>query len=106
MRTSLLIVVTLIWGSTFVLIKDTFETVDAFSIVLSRTLIAAVAMLGWIVVKRRSALRDWQTLRCDAILGALLFVTYGAASGPIPAIDGPRGGNKGHRTLSREAAGF
>ncbi len=64
----------LLWGSTFVLVKDTLNSVDAFSLVAVRFSIAFVITLAILLFKREKVERD--TIRDGAILGALVFLAF------------------------------
>jgi len=76
MYTFWLILVSLIWGSTFFLIKDTVETVNENLIVFSRCVIAFIVMFVYQVFKNRKALFDTKGIIYGTVLGILLAVTY------------------------------
>jgi drug/metabolite transporter (DMT)-like permease len=78
MPTFLLILVTIVWGSTFVVIKDTVRSVDPFFIVFARLGIASLAMTGFLAVKDRRLLADRRAWRQGSLLGGLLAVIYGS----------------------------
>jgi drug/metabolite transporter (DMT)-like permease len=72
----LLLLVAVVWGSTFVVIKDSTRHVDPYFLVFSRLAIAAAAMAGWCAWRDRAALRHRAAIGYGALLGLLLFGTY------------------------------
>jgi drug/metabolite transporter (DMT)-like permease len=76
MRIFLLVLTSIIWGSTFFIIKDTVTTVNEYYIVFIRTFIAAVSMLVLIFFKDKKSLLNHKTLLRGMVLGALLATTY------------------------------
>lgn len=76
MRIFLLVLTSIIWGSTFFIIKDTVTTVNEYYIVFIRTFIAAISMLVFIFFKDKKSLLNHKTLFRGMILGALLATTY------------------------------
>ena len=78
MPTFLLVLVTIVWGSTFVIIKDTVRSVDPFFIVFARLGIASLAMTFFLAVKDRRLLADPRAWRQGSLLGCLLAVIYGS----------------------------
>jgi len=72
----LLILVTIVWGSTFFIIKDTVSQVDAFHIVFVRNLLAAVPMMLVVLLRNKKSLLDKKALAQGAIIGFLLAVIY------------------------------
>jgi drug/metabolite transporter (DMT)-like permease len=64
----------LIWGTTFVLVKDTLQYVDPLSLVASRFAIAFLVLLAALLYKKEKV--DFGTARDGAILGILLLVGY------------------------------
>jgi len=77
MPTFLLILTTIVWGSTFFIIKDTIRNVDPFYLVFIRNLIAAVAMSLYVFAREdKKALFNTTTLVRGAVLGLLLATTY------------------------------
>lgn len=76
MYTFLIVLVTIIWGSTFFIIKDTVSSVNPFLIVFYRTSIAALVMLLFLFIKNRGSLANSFAIRNGAILGALLSIIY------------------------------
>jgi drug/metabolite transporter (DMT)-like permease len=76
----LLFVTTVVWGSTFVIIKDTVRTVDPFLLVAVRNLQAAAAMSLWLLMSDRRALLDRDAWRRGLPLGFLLAATYASQS--------------------------
>jgi len=76
LHTFLIVLVTIIWGSTFFIIKDTVVNVNEYFIVFGRTFIAAFAMLIYILKKHPSSLKNAKTRVYGFIIGSLLGVTY------------------------------
>jgi Predicted permease, DMT superfamily len=76
MKYFLLVLTTVIWGSTFFIIKDTEATVNVYYLVFIRTFIAAVSMLIFVYFKDRKALLNRTNLLRGMVLGALLATTY------------------------------
>src|SRR5205823_2561123 len=75
-----LVLVTLIWGTTFVVVKLSVETVDPLLFVALRFVIGGLALGA--VYRRRLASADPATWRAGAVLGLALlagfvFQTYG-----------------------------
>ena len=76
MKNFLLILVNLVWGSTFFIIKDTVETVNEHFIVFGRMLLAAIPMLVFVLLKNRKSLANKQAFVHGSVLGFLLTATY------------------------------
>jgi len=76
MNNLLLLLVTIIWGSTFFIIKDTVDTVNEYFIVFGRMLLAAIPMLSFVLLKNRTSLANKQAIVNGSILGFLLTATY------------------------------
>ncbi len=76
MYTFLLLLVTIIWGSTFFIIKDTVASVSEFFIVFGRTFIAAASMITFLLFKNRKSLLNIFSLKKGTILGFLMAIIY------------------------------
>lgn len=76
MKYFLLVLTTVIWGSTFFIIKDTVATVNEYYLVFIRTFIAAVSMLTFVYFKDKKALLNRTNLLRGMVLGFLLATTY------------------------------
>ncbi len=76
MRIFLLILTSIIWGSTFFIVKDTVTTVNEYYLVFIRTFIAAVSMLAFVFFKDRKTLINYKTIIRGMVLGLLLATTY------------------------------
>jgi drug/metabolite transporter (DMT)-like permease len=76
MYTFILLLVALVWGSTFFIIKDTVSSVNEYFIVFGRTFIAAVVMIIVLFVKNRKAFFHREAIIKGGILGILLALTY------------------------------
>ena len=66
--TLLLLLVTLIWGTSFPVLKDTLSSVHPAVLIAVRYSIAAIALLPWLRRMSRQLLRD------GALLGSILFL--------------------------------
>jgi drug/metabolite transporter (DMT)-like permease len=69
MKIFLLILNTIIWGSTFFIVKDTVTTVNEYYLVFIRTFIAAVSMLTFLYFKDKKALLNYKTVLKGMVLG-------------------------------------
>jgi drug/metabolite transporter (DMT)-like permease len=76
MYTFLLFLVSLIWGSTFFIIKDTVTTVDESFIVFVRTGLAFLALFLFYLIKNPRKLMDKNAFIYGSILGSLLASIY------------------------------
>lgn len=76
MKNFLLILVAIVWGSTFFIIKDTVVSVPPFYIVLGRMLMASIPMLVFMFFKNRRSLLNKKAIINGSILGLLLTITY------------------------------
>ena len=76
MNIFLLILNTIIWGTTFFIIKDAVNTVNEYYLVFFRTFVAAVSMLVFVFFKDKKSLLTKKTIIRGMILGVLLAVTY------------------------------
>ena len=76
MKNFLLILVTIIWGSTFFIIKDTVGTANEYFIVFGRMLLAAIPMLLFVSFTNRKSLLNKHAIINGAVLGLLLTISY------------------------------
>ncbi|MFC2103965.1 DMT family transporter [Bacteroidota bacterium] len=76
MKTIWLILVTIVWGSTFFIIKDTVTTVNEFLIVFIRSVLAFAAMFMFQLFKAPKKLLNKRAFAFGSILGILLAITY------------------------------
>lgn len=76
MHTFLLLLVSVIWGSTFFIIKDTVGTVNELVIVFGRSALAAIFMLLLMLVKNPKSLINKNAVFHGSIIGILLASTY------------------------------
>lgn len=74
--TFLLILTTIVWGTTFLIVKDTVGTVNEYMLVFIRNFLAAVPMLIYTLIKDRKNLLNTKALVQGAIIGLLLATTY------------------------------
>jgi drug/metabolite transporter (DMT)-like permease len=78
MYTFLLILVTIVWGSTFLIVKDTVGTVNEFLIVFIRSALAFSAMLIYQIYKNWRNIFNKKAFYYGSIMGILMAITYGA----------------------------
>lgn len=76
MKIFLLVLTSIIWGSTFFIIKDTVSTVNEYFLVFIRTFIAAISMLVFLYFKDKKALINIKNIKRGMVLGILLATTY------------------------------
>jgi len=76
MKTFWLVLVSLVWGSTFFIVKDTVSSVNEHLIVFGRMLLAAVPMAIYVFVKNRKSLLNKKAIINGTILGFLLVASY------------------------------
>lgn len=76
MKNFLLVLVAIVWGSTFFIIKDTVASVPPFYIVLGRMLMASIPMFFLVFFKNRRSLLNKKAIINGSILGLLLTTTY------------------------------
>lgn len=72
----LLILVTIVWGSTFVIIKGTVDTGNEAFIVFGRIFLATIPMLLFILLKNGRRLLNKKDFINGSILGFLLTIIY------------------------------
>lgn len=78
MKTFLLVLVTIVWGSTFLIVKDTVGTVNEFLIVFIRSSLAFSAMLIYLLYKDWRRIFNKKAFYYGSIMGILMAITYGA----------------------------
>jgi drug/metabolite transporter (DMT)-like permease len=78
MKTFWLILVSIVWGSTFFIIKDTVGTVNEFLIVFIRSTLAFIAMFLFQIFKDRKKLWNRKAFIYGSVMGILMAITYGA----------------------------
>ncbi len=67
----------LVWGTTFVVVKDSSTLIDPFLLSACRNLIAVIVLLIYIVTRKKmAALKDKKVFIYGSILGLLLAVIY------------------------------
>lgn len=72
----LLVLVAAIWGSTFVLVKDTLNSFGTFALMFLRFLIASAVLGAYFIATKRKISRE--DMVHGAFLGAILFISYAA----------------------------
>ncbi|MCB2194754.1 MAG: DMT family transporter [Bacteroidetes bacterium] len=78
MKTFWLVLVTIVWGSTFFIIKDTVSTVNEYLIVFIRSFQAFLVMLIYQLFRNRKELMNKTAFIYGLTIGLLLAITYGA----------------------------
>lgn len=71
-----LVLVTIVWGTTFFIVKDTVASVDEYFIVFARNFLAAVPMVLYTIYKDKKHIFKKGAIIKGAIIGFLLFGTY------------------------------
>ncbi|MEA5449626.1 DMT family transporter [Leptolyngbya sp. CCNP1308] len=82
--TVLLLLITVIWGTSFPVLKDTLGSVHPAVLIAVRYSIAAIALLPWLRRVSRQLLRD------GALLGAILFAETACALTGLDTISASR----------------
>ena len=72
----LLLLVAAVWGSTFVLVKDTLASFGTFALLAMRFGIAAIVLGAYVFAAGRKITR--KEMKYGAILGVFLFIGFGA----------------------------
>lgn len=72
----LLVLVTLVWGSTFVIIKGVITEVNEFFLVFARNLVAVIPMVFYLFIKDKKLLLRKEAILKGSVLGLLLGVIY------------------------------
>lgn len=72
----LLLLVTIVWGSTFVIIKSVINELNEYFLVFARTFLAAIVMFIYLLVKNRKVLADRYSIARGLLLGFLLGAIY------------------------------
>ena len=73
----MLILATVIWGSTFAVVKDAMNSVNEYYLIFIRSIIAALPLLFITLIKNPKSLFNWKIVRKGAIIGVALGLTYG-----------------------------
>lgn len=76
MKTFWLVLVSIVWGSTFFIIKDTVGSVNEHLIVFIRTIQAFIAMFIFQLIKNPKQLLNKKAILYGLIIGVLLALTY------------------------------
>lgn len=76
MKTFWLVLVSIVWGSTFFIIKDTVGSVNEHLIVFIRTVQAFIAMFIFQLIKNPKQLLNKKAILYGLIIGVLLALTY------------------------------
>lgn len=69
----LLLFVALIWGSTFVVLKDTVQSVSPFTLITYRFALASLLLGFWVLIKKYNILINW---KIGLISGFFQFMTF------------------------------
>jgi drug/metabolite transporter (DMT)-like permease len=87
---SALLLVVVIWGSTFLLVRNVTQSLAVFHLLFLRFLIAFVVMLPFAIsALRRFSAAEWKT---GLLLGVLLFVSFVAQTAGLSMTSASRGG--------------
>lgn len=73
---ALLVVVSVVWGSTFFVVKGAVNEVNEYMLVFMRSILAALPLFAILVVRKPKAITNWATIRVGAILGLLMGIMY------------------------------
>ncbi len=76
MYTFWLILVTIVWGSTFLIVKDTVSTVNEFLIVFIRSGLACAAIFIFQFFNDRKKLWNRKAFFYGSVMGTLMAITY------------------------------
>lgn len=76
MHIFLLILVSIVWGSTFLIIKDAVDSVNENLIVFVRCVLAFIAMFIFALIKNKKSLFNKKGIIYGSILGVLLAIIY------------------------------
>ncbi|MFH2056933.1 MAG: DMT family transporter, partial [bacterium] len=68
-----LVYATVIWGTTFVVVKEALEFINPLTLVAWRFLLAASVLAIWLLLRRKPLLSNW---RPGVTLGILLWLIY------------------------------
>ena len=80
-----LLSVAIIWGATFVVVKESIETTPVFSYLFLRFGLAFLVLLPW-VISRRDRI-DRRVIRSGLLLGVLYFGAFGTQTLGLSTID-------------------
>jgi drug/metabolite transporter (DMT)-like permease len=64
-----------IWGSTFIIVKDALNGIDALTMVGYRFLIAGLVLLAYLMIKRRPLFTDWKKALFVSVILWFLYVS-------------------------------
>jgi len=78
MRTFWLILVTIVWGSTFLVVKETVASVNEYLIVFIRSSLAFIPMFLFQLISNRKKLWNKKAFLLGSVLGILMAITYAA----------------------------
>jgi drug/metabolite transporter (DMT)-like permease len=73
----MLILATIIWGSTFAVVKDTMNSVNEYYLIFMRSIIAALPLLALTLFKNPKSLFNKEIIKKGAIIGVALGLSYG-----------------------------
>lgn len=73
-----LLFVALIWGTTFVLVQNAISVLEPFSFNAVRFIIAALFLVGWLLLFKRKQLKqiNWSLIKAGVLLGIWLGAGY------------------------------
>ncbi|MCK5906294.1 MAG: DMT family transporter, partial [Flavobacteriales bacterium] len=73
----MLILATVVWGSTFAVVKDTMNSVNEYYLIFMRSIIAALPLLAITLIQNPRSLFNKEIVKKGAIIGIALGLTYG-----------------------------
>lgn len=76
MKTFWLLLVTIVWGSTFIIIKDTVNTVNPYMIVFIRSLLAFSVIILFTLLSKKGKLLNTKIFLQGITLGLFLGISY------------------------------
>jgi len=76
MKTFWLLLVTIVWGSTFIIIKDTVNTVNPYMIVFIRSLLAFSVIFLFTILSKKGKLLNTKIFLQGITLGLFLGISY------------------------------
>jgi drug/metabolite transporter (DMT)-like permease len=68
-----LLLVAMVWGTTFVMVKDALSSVDANALIAYRFAIAAALLGALLLLKRKNIFADWKN---GLLIGFVLWLSY------------------------------
>ena len=73
---ALLVIVSVVWGTTFFIVKGTVSEVNEYMLVFMRCILAAIPLFGFLLLRNSKPLFQKSIIRDGAILGFLMGIMY------------------------------